>query len=302
MTVDRRWPFTYAEARTAGITRRELESAGYRRLLTGIYLDARAEVDALIEARAALLVAGATALVSHHQAAALWRGISAHDERLHASVPPGVHRSTRSDVTVHRSRRMPTTYRGVPATSPTDTVLDLAACLGLVDLVVLGDSLVRRGRVTPERLVEAADQASGRGARLARRAARLVRAGVDSPMETRSRLLRVLSGLPELETDIRFYDDEGNLVRRVDAGDRPSRTAVEYDGRHHVERREQWEADLGRREEFEDEEWRIVALVAKDICRTPDQTVGRLHRIFRARGMRLGPIRDDYRRSFPGRG
>lgn len=120
-------------------------------------------------------------------------------------------------------------------------------------------------------------------------------------METRARLLRVLSGFPELETDVRFYDEQGALQRRLDAGDCAPRTAVEYDGRHHIEREEQWEADLGRREEFEDQEWRILTLVSKDIYSTPGQTVERMTRIFRSRGIAVGRPSDEWRRHFPGR-
>jgi hypothetical protein len=113
-------------------------------------------------------------------------------------------------------------------------------------------------------------------------------------------MLRVLAGLPELETDIRFYDVHGNLLRRLDAGDRPTRTAVEYDGRHHIDRQQNWESDIGRREEFEDEEWRIVTLVSRDIFTLPGATVDRLRRIFRQRGIALGPVKDEWRRYFPG--
>jgi len=68
----------------------------------------------------------------------------------------------------------------------------------LTELVTAGDSLVRRAGVEPDRLIEAASSARGvRGARLARQAAALVRRGVDSPMESRLRLLLVLAGLPE---------------------------------------------------------------------------------------------------------
>ena len=67
----------------------------------------------------------------------------------------------------------------VTITTPIQTFLDLAPELSLVDLVVLGDSLIRRGRLTPEMLVEAATTRRGRGCRLARRAAALVRPEVD---------------------------------------------------------------------------------------------------------------------------
>jgi very-short-patch-repair endonuclease len=153
----------------------------------------------------------------------------------------------------------------------------------------------------PDELVETTQRATGRGLRVARRAAGLVRIGVDSPMETRSRMLRVLSGLPELQTDIRFHTPTGELRRRLDAGDRATRTAVEYDGRHHVEREAQWESDVLRREEFEDQEWRIMTLVSKDIFVSPGRTIERMATVFASRGMRVGPRKDEWRRYFPER-
>lgn len=293
-------PFTHREAGAWGITRRQLQSSAYRRLLRGIYIRAAAPVDPYVEARAALLAAAGGAFVSHLTAARLWGGIVPHSSRPHVSVPRGRPRSPREDLAVHSSSRTPTTFRGQRVTSPLDTFLDCATVLDLVDLVILGDSLVRRRRITPAELVKGCGQATGRGSRRARTAAALVREGVDSPMETRARMLRVLSGLPELETDIRFYDERGRLRRRLDAGDRKTRTAVEYDGRQHIAREEHWESDLGRREEFEDEEWRIVVLTSKDIYKTPGETVERLRRILRKRGMRVGPAKDDWRRYFPG--
>lgn len=302
MQLDARRPFTWKQGRAAGISERQLRSPAYRKILTGVYVAAGVEVDPYVEGQAALVVAGPQAFLSHHTAARLYRAVVPDVPTLHAAVAPGVRRSEHRGVAVHRSRRPPARFRGLPVTTPVDTFLDLATHLTLVDLVVLGDSLVRRGRTTPPALVEAADRAGGRGVRLARRAASLVRSGVDSPMETRARLLRVLSGLPELETDIRFHDEHGALRRRLDAGDRGTRTAVEYDGRHHVQREEQWEADLGRREELENDDWRVVTLTGRDIYVTPERTVRRLRTIFRARGMRLGRSSDEWRLHFRGQG
>lgn len=104
--------------------------------------------------------------------------------------------------------------RGTRISSPSQTFLDLAGPLGLVDLVVLGDSLVRAGHVTPGRLTTAADAWRGHGAVLARRAARLVRVGVDSPMETRLRLLIVLAGLPEPVVNHTFAYEDGRWQMR----------------------------------------------------------------------------------------
>jgi len=266
-----------------------------------VYVHARVKIDGLMEARAIDCALPDHAFASHLTAARVWGAVVPHTSHLHASVPRGRVRSSRANLVVHSSVREPVTFRGIRVTSAVDTFLDCARLLDLVDLVVLGDSLVKKKRTTPADLVAACEAASGRGARRAREAAALVRAGVDSGMETRARLLRVLAGLPELETDIRFYDDEGNLLRRLDAGDRSTRTAVEYDGRQHIDRQESWEADIERREEFEDEEWRIVSLVSKDIFVTPGKTVERLRRIFRKRGISVGSPRDDWCRHFPGR-
>lgn len=292
-------PFTWSQGQAARIPRRAMENGrGFRQIVHGVYVPADLEVDAEVEGRAALLVAGPRAFLSHHQAARLYGAIVPDTPVLHASVAPGLTRSTHREVLVHQSRRAPQRFRGLPITSPEDTFADMARCVPLVELVVLGDSLVRRHRTTPDELVAAMSRPNGGGIRLARRAATLVRARVDSAMETRSRMLRVLSGLPELETDIRFHDAAGNLLRRLDAGDRATRTAVEYDGRHHVERVGQWESDLVRREEFEDEQWRVVTLISRDLYVTPGRTVARLDRIFRARGMRYPPLREEWRRHF----
>lgn len=301
MGFDDRQPFTYRQAREAGVSRRRLESAAYRRLLGNVYVSSQVPVDHLLQARAAVLAAQPGAFTSLHTAAALWGGVVPHSHLAHVSVPAGHGRKQRQDLRTGSSSRTPVRFRGVPTTSPTDTFMDLAAHLHLLDLVILGDSLVRRRRVTPGELVATAEQTTGRGIRVARRAAGLVRAGVDSPMETRSRMLRVLSGLPELQTDLRFYWPDGDLRRRLDAGDRRTRTAIEYDGRHHVERVAQWESDVLRKEEFEDEEWRIMTLVSRDIFVTPGRTVERMAKLLTGRGVRVGRRRDEWRRYFPER-
>lgn len=301
MPFDDRQPFTYQEGRTAGLSRRKLQSSAYRRLLTNVYISSEVQVDARIEAKAALVAAQPGAFVTLYTAAKLHGGIVPHSHQTHVGVPMGRGRKNREDLRTGWSSRTPVLFRGVRTTSAVDTFLDLASRLHLLDLVILGDSLVKRRRTTPERLVEATHRASGRGIRVARRAAGLVRTGVDSPMETRTRMLRVLSGLPELETDIRFYWPNGDLRRRLDAGDRATKTAAEYDGRQHVERVAQWESDLLRREELEDEEWRIMTLVSKDIFVSPGQTIDRMATLFASRGMQVGPRKDEWRRYFPGR-
>lgn len=117
---------------------------------------------------------------------------------------------------VHRYAEAPalTVRAGLQVTSAERTFLDLAETLSLVDLVILGDSLVKAKRAKPVDLVSAAADWRGRGARLARTAAALVREGVDSPQETRTRLLIVLAGLPEPTVNVLIRADDGRVVRR----------------------------------------------------------------------------------------
>jgi len=147
-----------------------------------------------------------------------------------------------------------------PPHTPADTFVDLAADLTLVDLVVLGDSLVRRGLLAPRDLAAAAELAHGRGVRAARRAARLVRLGVDSAMETRLRLLLGQAGLPEPVVNLVIRDDVGTRLFRLDLAYPEVKVAIEYDGRQHAENRTQWVKDVGRREWFDGDGWRIVTV------------------------------------------
>jgi hypothetical protein len=187
-------------------------------------------------------------------------------------------------------------------TTAEDTFVDLARELGLVDLVVLGDSLVRRGRTTPEALAAAAAGMRGRHAAFARRAAGLVRAGVDSPMESRLRMLLVLAGLPEPVVNHIEYDEWGRWVRRYDLSWPALRLAVEYDGRQHAQSQRQWERDVERREELDTEGWRIVVVLAKGVHREPERTLDRVVGALRARGERARVTSDEWRLHFTYRG
>jgi hypothetical protein len=122
-------------------------------------------------------------------------------------------------------------------------------------------------------------------------------------METRIRMLIVLAGLPEPEINREIRGVDGEVLRRYDLCWPGIRLIVEYDGRHHAERVEQWEHDLARREAIDDSEWRIIVLVAANVYGTPGRTVRRLHGLLRTRGLAGTPVRtrDDWRPHFPGR-
>ena len=65
-------------------------------------------------------------------------------------------------------------------------------------------------------------------------------------METLLRLLIVLSGLPEPDTNVSIRDSRGEPLVRLDLAYPSARVAVEYDGDHHLTRHQRVR-DLDRR-------------------------------------------------------
>ena len=174
MSLNTSQPFTRAEALAAGFTDVDLGSRRFQRLFHGLYVRSGSKVGVHQMAAAALHISPPGSFVSHETAAALW-GASVGDlNDVHVSVPKGSSRSERRGIVAHRAKgdQNPRVYRGLLISEPTRVFLEVAASRqDLVDLVALGDSLVRRKRTTPGELVVAADGYLGKGARLARRAA-----------------------------------------------------------------------------------------------------------------------------------
>jgi very-short-patch-repair endonuclease len=186
-------------------------------------------------------------------------------------------------------------------TTPTQTFLDLGSELGLVDLVVLGDSLVKAALVTPAELVTAAETFRGGHRRLLRRAASLVRRDVDSPMESRLRMLIILAGLPDPTVNHQIVRPNGSVRFRLDLGYPDHRLAIEYDGRQHSESEQQWDWDVDRREWMDTKDWRVVIVRSKDVYNTPGQTLSRIISAMRDKGITVPHLSDEWRLHFPGR-
>lgn len=274
MTIDTSSPFIRQVGLRHGVTDVHLAADGYRRLFQGIHVASETVITADVVGRAALLGSSAGAYLSHHTAGALWGGIVPTDPAVHVST--ALSRSRRQGITSHRAMPDPVvrTVRGLRVSSPEQVLVELASAgVPLVDLVVYGDSVVHAGSTSPQRLADATKGYDGRGAAVARRAAGLVRRGVRSAMETRTRLLVVLAGLPEPEVAIELRGEDGVTCRELDMGYRSVRLAYEYDGAHHEGRRE---ADLVRREELDHLGWRLLAFCSADIYRTPAQTLLRM--------------------------
>jgi hypothetical protein len=303
-SLDERRPFLRGTGLAAGLTRHRLDGPGYHRLFGTVRVSSDVELSAsVLGAAALLLVPGA--VVSHHSAARILGGVVPDTGHTEVAVTHARGRRRRPGLRCHV---LPTADRrtvdGVPVTSPEQTFVALGTHLPLVDLVVLGDSLVNRRLTTPDRLVDAAEDASGAGCAQARRGAALVRSGAESAMETRSRLLLVLGGLPEPRVNEWVADEHGQPRYRLDLPYPELRLAFEYDGRHHAEDAAQWGWDLTRREWLDGQGWRLIVLRAEDVYTTPWATVRRARDAIARQGFDVDLPEEapaEFRRHFPGR-
>lgn len=277
--LDSRRPFRRSEALKAGVSVRELTGPKFQKVFHGVYVGAGVILTPLERAKAALHVSPPGAYASHHTAALLWGGIPPTDSRTQISVPDGRSRSERRGISAHRAVDTPDLrhHRSVPVSSPAQCFCEIASLgAGLVDLVVLGDSLVRAGVVTPDELIAAADSWRRARAAIAGRAARLVRIGVDSAMESRLRMLIVLAGLPEPVVNFVVRHPNGDWKMRFDLCYPELKLLIEYDGDQHALDPRQRARDLERREELQHLGWRFVVIQKQHYYGHPDRVLERI--------------------------
>jgi hypothetical protein len=299
--LDTTRPFTRADAVAAGLDMKALRGSRFKRLFRGVYVAAETPITPVVRAHAALCLQPRTAFLSH-QSAAVLRGLPVPEcDRVHVTVLEQQERVQRPGIACHVACVETETemVQGIRVSKPLDLFIELAGVLSLVDLVVVGDNMVRLKLFTTDELVRFCAGTKRWHSRRARRGAAYVRDGVDSPMESRLRMLLVLAGLPEPVVNHKVRDDTGHVVRRFDLCYPVPKVIVEYSGRHHLKDPDQWASDIERREEFAEEEWRLIEVVSQGIYKEPEQTVMRVARVLRQRGVRLGPTVDTWRPHFP---
>ena len=297
VTFDR--PFTRAEYLAAGGGRSALRGARYREIAKCIYVDVDQE-DSDARVRAALMIHPESAFASHWSAGRVLKLPVPDNPFEHVTVRDKKERRYRSWLKPHVTirKRGVIVVRGIPVTDPITTFLQLAGHLSLVDLVVLGDAIVRIYRISPLRLLKAARASTDYYAAAARRAAAYVRKGVDSPMETRLRMLIVLAGLPEPVVNVVLVHEDGSWRRRFDLCYPRIKLVVEYNGRHHREK-SQRSADEARANELEPEGYLILPFEAEDIYVTPEATLTKIRRHLILRGWDdVPPLNDRWRQDF----
>ena len=303
-SLDTQRPFTRADALAAGISPRQLRGSRFRRIFRSVFIDANVEVTAQLHAVGAWCLFDTEQSFLSHTSAARMHGVpipTLPDE--HVTVLHPDLRRPRAGIVCHVVSQAKVSMRnGVRVSAYAQMFVELSSLLSLVDLVVVGDNLVRTGRITLADLAAFCESTRLPYVARARHAASLVRDRVDSPMETRLRLLIVFAGLPEPEVNLSLRTVDGDVVRRYDLSYPEVRVIIEYDGRHHIERIDQWESDLERREAIDDDAWRILVIVAADIYKHPERTLARIVRLLHSRRLPGLPRRlsDDWRPHFPG--
>lgn len=181
---------------------------------------------------------------------------------------------------------------GLRLTSVARTWVDLGSMLPLDDLVVAGDAIVsehdrligpRRPMVPLHGLHRFLAAANGvHGVRKARLALALLRVGVDSPPETKLRLMLDDAGLPEFEPNCRVDDVLGRPVW-TDLGCPEFRLCLEYEDLHHLEPRQQ-ALDAYRDQRVAEAGWRQVKINRVDMERGPEWVASRVRQALRKQG------------------
>lgn len=298
-------PFTRADAVRAGLPASVLRTSRFRRIFRGVYVASKVPDSPFIRIQAALALHPPGAFASHLSAAAVYGLPVPERPGVHITVLKSSDRRSRTGIENHVATGAVdvVTWKGERVSAPYQMFIELAGVLSLLDLVVVGDAFVRVFDIKADRLVAACAKAEGPHTAVARRAAAYVREEVDSPMETRLRMLIVLAGLPEPEVNHKIRDEYGAVVMRFDLSYPALKLIVEYDGRQHADDTTQWNRDLERRESLDDEEWRIIVVTAKGIYREPAKTLARVRKALVRQGCTTLPrtLAEEWRAFFPGR-
>jgi hypothetical protein len=272
-------PFLGSAAVAGGrVTPAQLRGPRFRRLFRGVYVERSAVVDHYMLCRAAALLLPAGAALSHRSAAMLHNAfVLAHDQPVEVTAETGAR--SQAGLLVVRSPLAPADrWRrgGLPVTSPLRTAFDLARGRDLPAAVVGVDALLHRRVVRPAALAAYVEEHAGwQGINAARRAIGLARPDVESPMESRLRLIPVLGGLPEPVTQYEVFDNAGHLVARLDLAYPRHRVGLEYDGDHHRER-DTFRRDAVRSNRLTLLGWTVLRFTADDVLRNRDRVLAQI--------------------------
>jgi very-short-patch-repair endonuclease len=279
--VRRHGVFSREDAIREGATRRairwRLSIERWEELYPGVYRVTGTQDSWRQALLAACLYAGEGTSISHRAGAALWRLAGFDQGILEISVPRG-RRVRRLHLAVHEVVRLPpvdvTSVDAIPVTTPTRTLLDLAAVVSADVVEAALDDALRRGLTSIPRLVWRVTELGRRPGTGMVRALLEARtsepAGPQSVLETR--LLRLIKRArlpaPICQHEIK---DRGRLLAVVDFAYPEIRLAIEADGYRWHSGRAQWQRDLSRRNALTSRGWRVIHVTSSDLEKRPEQ-------------------------------
>jgi predicted transcriptional regulator of viral defense system len=228
--------------------RRRMAKGGLHRVHPGVYTVGYPSLTAKGRWMAAVLACGPSAVLSHLDAAALWRIYDGVGARVHVTV---LSRRVVAGVWVHRARRLHpddvTVRRGIPVTTVARTLVDLTDVLGRDRVLRALREAEFQGVLDLDALSTAVQRAHGRK-RLAvlteaiahHTAGQIVR----SELEHRFLELVRAAGLPAPETNVKVRTRRRSY--EIDCLWRRHAVAVELDGRAAHARTAAFEEDRAR--------------------------------------------------------
>ncbi|PPG26332.1 hypothetical protein C5E10_17100 [Pseudoclavibacter sp. RFBG4] len=293
-------PFSVGDGRLAGLTAGQLNSAEFTSPHRGVRMRGIATTPLEI-AQAFVPRLRERSALGGVTAARVW-GLPVPcrldgDSTVHVLVPAGRNRPAGRGIrsrSIHEQFWDARDLQGAPVASPALTWATAARHLEVSELVVLGDALVATStnyerlvrpntppdgaRTAPplaslEELAGIANAWGNReGGASLRIAAARIRCGVESPMETWTRLVIVAAGLPEPEVGVEVWNGP-EFVGRVDLAYRAQRIAIEYEGDHHRTDKRQWRKDIGRVNRLQEIDWFAIRATAAQLWPTPTRFV-----------------------------
>ncbi|KAB8292048.1 hypothetical protein [Bifidobacterium avesanii] len=159
--------------------------------------------------------------------------------------------------------------RAIECTTPVCTWAHYSGLITLRELIVLGDSMMRRNRrLARAEFSDFVRYLDGDGQFLGKlnckRALKLMREGTDSSQETRTRLTLMQYGLPEPAVNYPITLHNGRVVL-ADMAYPELRIAIEYDGGYHRFDSNQVLRDDKRREALEELGWLYIKVTRIDM-------------------------------------
>lgn len=233
-----RRPFLGTDVIARGLlTRRQLSTERWRRLLPDVYVWQGLEIDHWVRCAAAgLFLRGRGAISGRDAATLMGADILRPNAPIEVTVPRPTRFRTPEGLKVVRSP-LPAgdtvAWAGIRLTSAGRTAFDLARRLDLREAVVGVDAMLAKGLLAKSDLAVSAGRRPGwPGVPQMRIVLLLCDAKAESPQESRLRLMLVAGDLPWPVTQYEVFD-AGRFVARLDLAYPDRRLGVEYDGDQH---------------------------------------------------------------------